>query len=58
MDDLRDRIWDYLYRCGEPQQVAVIAEQMHETPNAIQQAVDDPWFDVREDFVAIARSDG
>ncbi len=55
MDDLRNRIWDYLYRRGEPQRVAIIADQMNETPDAIQQAADDPWFDVQDGLVAIAR---
>ncbi len=55
MDDLRNRIWDYLFRRGEPQQVAIIADQMNETPDAIQQAADDPWFDVQDGLVAIAR---
>ena len=57
MDDLRNRIWDYLYRRGEPQRVAIIADQMNETPDAIQQAADDPWFDVQDGLVAIAHND-
>jgi hypothetical protein len=57
VDDLRTRIWDYLYRLGREQQIAVIAEQMGETPRAIQQAVDDPWFTEQDGTVAIARSD-
>lgn len=57
MDDLRNRIWDYLYRLGEPQQIAIIAEQMDLTPGEIQQAVDDAWFDVQDDWVAIAHID-
>ena len=56
MDDLKNRVWDYLYRSGAPQQVANIADQMDETPDAIQEAVDDPWFDVQDGMVAIATS--
>ena len=56
MVDLKNRIWDYLYRLGEPQQITLIAEQLNETPGAIQLAVEDPWFDVQDGWVAIARS--
>ena len=55
MDELRNRVWDYLYRRGEPQDVANIADQMNETPAAIQQAVENPWFKLQDGLVAIAR---
>ena len=57
MDELRNQVWDYLFRLGEPQQIAVIAEQMDETPSTIQQVVDNPWFEVQDGWVAIAHVD-
>mgnify|MGYP007059574456 CR=1 FL=1 len=54
MEDLRNRVWDYLFRCREPKQVAIIAAEMNETPADIEQVVNDPWFDVRDGLVAIA----
>ena len=54
MEDLRIRIWDYLYRLGQAQPMAFIAEQMDETPHAIQRAVDHPWFNQQDGVVAIA----
>ena len=55
MEDLRNRVWDYLYRCRQPKQLALIADEMNETPREIEQVVDDPWFDVRDGWVTIAR---
>ena len=59
MDDLRIRIWDYLYRLGHAEQIAVIAEHMEESPQTIQQIVNDPWFSIDEQnrSVAIAKTD-
>ena len=57
MDDLKTRIWDYLYRRGGAERISVIAEQLGETPLAIQQAVDDPWFNEQDGLVAIAHTD-
>ena len=54
MDELRNRIWDYLYRLGRGEQYATIAEQLNESPEAIQMAVDCDWFDVSDGVVAIA----
>ncbi len=56
MDDLRNRIWDHLYKLGEPQRITILAEQLNETPTRIQQTVEDPWFDVQDGLVAIAHS--
>ena len=56
MDDLRTRIWDYLFQHGNDQQVEIIAQNLEETTEAIRQAVNDPWFDEREGSVAIAQS--
>jgi hypothetical protein len=57
MDDLRVRIWDYLYRLGRAEQISIIAEQMGESPQAIEQAVDDPWFSRQEEGVAVAHTE-
>ncbi len=55
MEELRNEIWDYLYRLGERQQIAVIAEKLNKSSDEIQHAVDDPWFDVHDGWVAIAK---
>ena len=56
VDDLRIRIWDYLYLLRQAQQIAFIAEQMHETPRTIEEAVDHPWFTQQDGVVAIAHT--
>jgi hypothetical protein len=56
MDDLRNRIWDYLFRLGKPQPIVIIAEQLNVGSADIQQAVDHPWFDLQDGLVAIALS--
>lgn len=56
MDELRIQIWDYLYRQGEPQLIAALAEQMNVPADRIEQTVTDPWFEVQGDLVAIAES--
>ena len=57
MEDLRNRVWDYLYRCRQAQQVPVIADEVNETPDRIYQVVGDRWFDVRDGLVSIAQID-
>jgi hypothetical protein len=42
---------------GKPRQAAVFAGRMNELPETISMTVDDPWFGVQDDFVAIARND-
>ena len=54
MEELKNRIWDHLYRLAEPQQVAAIADEINESSDAVRQAVDDPWFDIQDGLVAIA----
>ena len=56
-DDLRIRIWDYLFQLNRAQQIEVIAAHLDETPQAIQHAVHNPWFNEQDGVVAIARSD-
>ena len=58
IEELRNRIWDHLFRQGESQQIASIAEQLDETADVIKDAVQHPWFDVENECVAIARNDG
>jgi hypothetical protein len=54
MEELRSRIWDYLFRAGKPQEVAIIAERFEVSSAEIEQAVDHPWFDLQDSLVAIA----
>ena len=56
MDDLRNRVFDYLYRLAEPQALNAIADQLGEDPSAVQQAIEHPWFKVADGIVAIAYS--
>jgi len=54
MDDLRNRVWDYLYQLAEPQGLHAIAAQLGEDPVAVQRAIEHPWFQVADGLVAIA----
>lgn len=54
MDELRNKVWDCLYRLAEPQTLDAIADQIGEDPNAIQQAIDHPWFLITDGMVTIA----
>ena len=38
MDTLTTRIWDLLYRLGHAESIETLAEQLGETPEAIEQA--------------------
>ena len=54
MDELRNRIWDYLYQLGRGERIEVIAEKMNESLDVVQQTVNDPWFVVQDGIVSIA----
>lgn len=57
-EEMRNRIWDFLYRSDGPQQVAIIAEQLNEPIEEIEQVVNDPWFEAKDGLVAIAYRGG
>ncbi len=54
MDELRNLIWDYLYRTSRAQSVESIASQVAYDPQTIRAAIDHEWFEVTGDIVAIA----
>ncbi len=54
MDELRNVIWDYLYRTRRPQSVESIASHVACDPQTIRAAIDHEWFEVTGDLVAIA----
>ena len=54
MDTLTTRIWDLLYRLGHAESIETLAEQLGETPEAIEQAVENAWFTVHGGTVEIA----
>lgn len=54
MEELRNQIWDYLHRAGEPQPVDEIARQVDADPQTVLGVVDHSWFRVENDLVAIA----
>ena len=54
MGELRSKVWDYLYRSGQPQSVNSIADHMQSDVESIRLAVGHEWFDVTHDVVAIA----
>ncbi len=58
VDDLRIQIWDLLHHSGQSQPIAVIADQLNQPTGEIEHAVDDPWFEIRDGMVAIAKQQG
>jgi hypothetical protein len=54
MDELRDQIWDYLYKAGQPQSLVDIAGFASQDLETIRGAVDHEWFTVSNEQVGIA----
>ena len=54
MEDLRNQIWDFLYRADRPQTIADIAQHVGSDENTVRQAILHDWFDVVGDEVTIA----
>lgn len=54
MDELRVKIWDYLYRSGEPKEVSEIAESIEQEADTIRDAVDHEWFTIIDALVTIS----
>jgi hypothetical protein len=54
MDELRDEIWDHLYKSGQPQGLVDIATFANRDLETIRGAVDHEWFTVSNDLVGIA----
>ena len=54
MDELRVKIWDYLYRSGEPKSISQIAEFIEQEADTIRAAVDHEWFTIIDAVVTIS----
>lgn len=57
MDELRNQIWDYLFRTQSPQTLSEIATQTNLDLDTVMRLVDHPWFDLANDRVQIAYED-
>ena len=53
-DDLRDRIWDYLFECKSSKSIDEMAALANCDNAAIREAVNHEWFCISQDQVAIA----
>lgn len=54
MEALRNQIWDFVYRAGNPQTVATIVDDLSLSDATVRQAVHHAWFVCEGDTVAIA----
>ena len=54
IDDLRDRIWDYLFETKSPQLVSDLAALAECDETAIRLAVNHEWFSMADGRVSIA----
>lgn len=54
IDDLRDRIWEYLFKTQTPHSIEEIAVLAECDVTAVRVAVNHEWFAVAEDRVSIA----
>jgi len=57
-DELRDKIWDYLYQAPESKSVDELAAFARQEPQAISAAIDHEWFNVTHNKVSIAYAKG
>ncbi|QDV70281.1 hypothetical protein Poly24_40010 [Rosistilla carotiformis] len=54
MEALRNQIWDFVYRAGNPQTITSIVDDLHLSDASVRQAVHHAWFVCEGDTVAIA----
>jgi hypothetical protein len=54
MEELRDRIWDFLYRADGPKSISEIAQHFGSADETVRQAIQHEWFTVVGDQVTIA----
>lgn len=54
IDELRIRVWDYLYALRQSQQIPTIAEQLRENPHDVAEAVNHSWFLENQGAIGIA----
>jgi len=58
MEELRNEIWDFLFKSNKPQPVDKIAMQLGRDRDTIGTAVHHEWFQVSQDEVSIAYATG
>ena len=54
MDELRNQIWDLLYRSEGPQRIETVADQLGVQPTEVREAIEHHWFQVQDEVVEIA----
>ncbi|QDV14095.1 hypothetical protein CA51_39890 [Rosistilla oblonga] len=54
MEALRNQIWDFVYRAGNPQTINSIVDDLHLSDDSVREAVHHAWFVCEGDTVAIA----
>lgn len=54
MDELREQIWDYLFKAGSDRSVADIAAWAGRQPDEVRSVVTHPWFRVSGEQVGVA----
>ncbi|MEZ6088375.1 MAG: hypothetical protein R3C05_10185 [Pirellulaceae bacterium] len=53
-ETLRNEIWDFVYRSGQPQTVASIVDDLQLNDQTVREVVHDAWFKFDGENVAIA----
>jgi hypothetical protein len=54
VDELREEIWDYLYRAGQSKSIDAIAQRVARDSATVREAVDHEWFQVQGGMVTIS----
>ena len=54
IDELRNEIWDLIYRSGNAMSIADIAQQLNCDQDQVRSAVEHEWFQVSDDMVTVA----
>ena len=54
IDELRNEIWDLIYRSGNAMSIADIAQQLNCDQDQVRSAVEHEWFQVSDDTVTVA----
>lgn len=54
MDELRNEIFDLLYRGEGSKSISEIAGQVNQDGDTVREAIDHDWFSITEDQVTIA----
>jgi hypothetical protein len=54
IDDLRIRVWDYLYALRQSREIPTIANELQENPLDVAEAVNHAWFIEQHGAISIA----